>query len=293
MRLNLRDYLKLTKPTIALLVVITGATALVMEGTFVSQPVAFFLVLAGLYLTAGSAAALNQYFERDIDAQMSRTMKKRPLANGSISPRAGLTFAIAIGVIGLAIFVFAFNWLSAALAFGTIIFYSFFYTLWLKPRTHLNIVIGGAAGAMGPLIAWAAATNGLTLTPWLLFLIIFFWTPPHFWALAFCLKEDYKTVQYPMLPVVKEDKETLRQILAYTLITVAVSLALPFVSVGLIAVVCSAALGGVFLWLVQRLRVQPEASVSWKLFGYSIVYLLVLFVGLMIDAVWRIEPWKV
>ncbi len=281
----LRAYLSLTKPTIALLVLITGSAALVMEGTMSGRPADFVLCLFALFLTAGSAAAFNQYFEREIDAQMTRTAKKRPLPNGTIRPLHALLFAIAIGTLGCAIFWVRFNPFSSLLALGTIGFYSFFYTLWLKPRTYLNIVIGGAAGAMGPLIAWAAATNSLAAAPFLMFMIIFFWTPPHFWALAFCLKEDYKTVQYPMLPVVKGDRETLRQIMVYTLITVAVTLMLPLVGAGWFYTILAALLGAVFVHLVVKVCRVPEPRQSWKLFGYSIVYLLVLFVGLMIDAV--------
>ncbi|MGF1572738.1 MAG: heme o synthase [Sumerlaeia bacterium] len=295
MKHKLLAFLKLTKPTIALLVLITGATALFMEGSFVSKPFHFIGVMLGLFLTAGSAAAFNQYLEREIDAQMTRTAKKRPLTNGSLQPKEALIFAITIGVVGTALFAVCFNLLSALLAFGTILFYSFFYTLWLKPRTAQNIVIGGAAGAMGPLIAWAAATNGLSITSWVLFLIIFFWTPPHFWALAYCLKEDYKTVKYPMLPNVRSDKETLGLILNYTLITVAFTVLLPIlpsVTAGLIYVVVAVILGGVFVWLVERVRRTHETRQAWGVFGYSIVYLLVLFLSLIVDSMYNYTPWR-
>lgn len=295
MKHKLLAYLKLTKPTIALLVLITGATALFMEGSFVSKPWSFVGVLLGLFLTAGSAAALNQYLEREVDAQMTRTAKKRPLTNGSLKPQQALIFAVVIGIVGTALFAVCFNLLSAALAFGTILFYSFFYTLWLKPRTAQNIVIGGAAGAMGPLIAWAAATNSLSITSWVLFLIIFFWTPPHFWALAYCLKEDYKTVKYPMLPNVKSDSETLKLILIYTLVTVGFTVilpVLPHVSAGLIYLVVAVLLGAVFVWLVERVRRSHETRQAWGVFGFSIVYLLVLFLSLIVDSVFNYSPWK-
>lgn len=289
---NLRGYLSLTKPTIGLLVVITGAAALVMEGSLVSRPLEFILVLAGLYLAAGSASAFNMYLERDIDARMSRTAKKRPLANGSIPAHHGLVLAIAIGIVGVALFGLMFNALSAALSLLTIIFYAFFYTLWLKPRTPMNIVIGGAAGAMGPIIAWAAATNGLSMTSWILFLIIFCWTPPHFWALAYCLKEDYKNVQYPMLPNVAGDTETLRQIFVYSVMTVALTLILAFFNVGVLYLTLAVLLGAGLVWLVIRVQRTRETRQAWKLFAYSIAYLLFLFVGLMIDAALPIQPWK-
>jgi protoheme IX farnesyltransferase len=148
---TLVEYLKLTKPTIMLLVLLTGATALVMEGSLLSEPVDFTLILFGLFLTGGAANALNQFFERDIDSRMGRTSKKRPLPQGKLSARQALIFAIVIGVVGVLLFGLVFNWLSAALALGTVLFYSLFYTLWLKPNTHQNIVIGGAAGISGRL----------------------------------------------------------------------------------------------------------------------------------------------
>jgi len=291
---TLLAFLKLTKPTIGLLVIITGSTALFMEGSMTGKPLSFILCLIALFLTAGSASAFNQYLEREIDKQMSRTAKKRPLTNGTLSPKAALIFAITIGVIGTVMFAGLFNLLSAALALATILFYSFFYTLWLKPRTHLNIVIGGAAGAMGPVITWAAATNGLALTPAVLFLVIFFWTPPHFWALAFCLKEDYKAAKYPMLPNVVSDTETLKQILVYTIITVALTLVIPIlpeISTGLIYIIAATALGAGFIWLSLKVQKTHEKKHSWGMFAYSIVYLLALFVSLMIDSMWTIRPW--
>ncbi|MCB2153682.1 heme o synthase [bacterium] len=288
---SLRDYLKLTKPTIVLLVLITGATGLVMEGSLVSQPIPFLIVMVALFATAGCANALNQYFEREIDAQMPRTAKKRPLPSGRLKPGQALAFAVGIGILGVALFAIFFNWLSAALALATILFYGLFYTLYLKPRTHLNIVIGGAAGAMGPVIAWAAATDGLHLTPWLLFLVIFFWTPPHFWALAYCLKEEYTKVQYPMLPNVKGDTETLRQIFIYTVLMIGITLLLWFSGVGLLYIGAAIVLGGFFLWKAVRVMRRRERREAWGLFGYSIVYLLLLFVVMMVDAAWTVRPW--
>ncbi|MBX3728952.1 MAG: heme o synthase [Candidatus Sumerlaeia bacterium] len=291
MKSKLRAYLSLTKPTIGLLVVITGAAALVMEGSLRSRPWDFFLVLLGLFLTAGSASAFNQYLEREIDARMSRTARKRPLANGTMPASHGLVFAIVIGIVGVAIHA-TFNLLTALLSFGTILFYAFFYTLWLKPRTPMNIVIGGAAGAMGPIIGWAAATGGLSMESWVLFLIIFFWTPPHFWALAYCLKEDYKAVRYPMLPLVVGDAETMRQIMSYTLVTVAFTLSLALFDVGVVYLTMAVGLGAVFVWLARQAQKTRETRTAWKLFAYSIVYLLILFVGLMVDQALPIQPWK-
>jgi protoheme IX farnesyltransferase len=287
MRPRLSDYLSLTKPTILLLVVLTGATALVVEGSLSSEPLRFGLVLLGLALTGGSANAFNQYFERDIDTLMERTRKKRSLPLGKLSPRGALAFSVVIGLLGTLLFALFFNLFSAVLSLATIIFYAFFYTLFLKPRTHRNIVIGGAAGSMAPVIAWAAATGGLNLTPWILFMIIFFWTPPHFWALAICVKKDYERAKIPMLPVVKGDRETARQILIYTLWMVAFSLALLLVKAGLVYLLLALVLNGIFVYKAYKTWKRGTLQEAWGLFGYSIVYLLILFAGIMADAVWH------
>ncbi|TFG94075.1 MAG: protoheme IX farnesyltransferase, partial [Calditrichales bacterium] len=213
-------YLALTKPTIMLLVMITGATALFMEGSLLNEPLRFFLVLFALYLTGGSANALNQYFERDIDALMERTATRRPLPQKKIKAGHALIFSISIGVIGVLIFGFVFNWLTAMLSLATILFYSLYYTLYLKPNTTQNIVIGGVAGAMAPVGAWTAVTGEFALAPWLLFLIIFLWTPPHFWALAAFRTDDYVKSGLPMMPVIRGINSTMKQIFVYTLILV-------------------------------------------------------------------------
>jgi len=287
MKLPLVDFIRLTKPTILLLVVLTGATALVMEGSLLLEPLRFALVILALLFTGGSANALNQYFERDIDALMERTKHKRPLPLGKISPRHALMFAVSMGVKAILLLAVYFNLFSAFLALATILFYSLFYTLYLKPRIYQNIVIGGAAGAMAPVIAWAAATGGLNFTPWILFIIIFFWTPPHFWALAICLKKDYERVKIPMLPVVKGDKETARQILVYTLWMVAFSLALLLVKAGLVYLLLALILNGIFVYKAYRTWRKGTTAEAWGLFGYSIVYLLILFAGIMADAIWH------
>jgi protoheme IX farnesyltransferase len=280
---RISEFIALTKPTILTLVLLTGAAALVLAGNVNDDPLRFTAVIVGLLLTGGCANALNQYFERDIDAQMARTKLRRPLPKKTVTPNEALLFAMVLGITAIALFGFMFNLLSALLALGTILFYSFFYTLWLKPRTHLNIVIGGAAGAMAPIIAWAAVTGTLAWTPWILFLIIFFWTPPHFWALALCVKKDYAAVAIPMLPVIKGDAETRRQILVYTLWLVGISLALLVVQLGLIYLFFALSLGGVFLWKAFRIWRGPDHSQAWGLFKYSIVYLMVLFVAMMAD----------
>lgn len=286
----IRDYLNLTKPTICLLVLVTGAAGLVWEGSLASQPLLFFAVMLGLFLTAGSANALNQYLERERDAVMKRTAKRRPLPTGKIKPLHALIFAIAIGVIGVALFAALFNWFSALLSLATILFYAFFYTLYLKPRTAQNIVIGGAAGAMGPVIAWAAATDleGMTWAPWIMFAIIFFWTPPHFWSLALCLQDDYKANPLPMMPNVAGEESTLRQMLIYSILLIGISLSLVWQEAGAIYLISAVLFGGLFVWkniVSMRLKTTKE---YWGLFGYSILYLFALFVAMMVDAAWKL-----
>ncbi|HKW51839.1 MAG TPA: heme o synthase [Candidatus Eisenbacteria bacterium] len=283
------DYILLTKPRIVLLVMITAVAGLVVEGSLLRDPARFALVLFAITLTAGSANAFNQYFERDLDAAMARTRKRRPLPLHRVSERGALTFAIGVGAASVLLLWWVGNPLSAWLALGTIAFYGFFYTLWLKPRTVHNIVIGGAAGAMGPVIAWAAASGGIALAPVLFFLVIFLWTPPHFWALALCLQEDYRLVRIPMLPIVKGEAETYRQIELYTIALVVLTLAMPFLHAGgAIFAAVAAGCGGVFVWKAVRARRAATVPSAWNVFSYSIVYLFVLFLGVIADAVWRI-----
>jgi len=283
------SYLQLTKPRIVLLVLVTALAALVMEGSLLARPGRFLLVLLAITMVAGSANAFNQYFERDLDARMARTRTRRPLPLQRVTARNALSFAIAIGVLSVALLYVVGNALSAWLALGTILFYGFGYTLWLKPRTVHNIVIGGAAGAMGPVIAWAAASGGLTLAPILLFLVIFLWTPPHFWALALCVKEDYRAVRIPMLPIVRGDAETYRQIEIYSVALVALTLAMPFLRTGgLVYALLALGLGCVFVWKAVRARKLATVRSAWEVFGFSILYLFVLFLGLIADAIWRI-----
>ncbi len=280
---RLRHYIQLTKPTIMLLVLFTGGTALVMEGSLLDEPGKFLLVLLGLYLTGGSANALNQYFEREIDAKMERTARRRPLPLHYLGEREALIFAVTIGLVGVLLFGFFFNWLTALMSLATLLFYALFYTLFLKPHTWQNIVIGGAAGAMAPVGAWAAATGQTAVAPWLLFLIIFLWTPPHFWALALYCKEDYIKARLPMLPVVKGDDATYKQILIYTYALILVSLAVFAVGAGWLYLVVAVGLGAYLLrkaLMARRLKTVPAMR---GLFGFSIVYLFALFLALIAD----------
>jgi len=271
------------KPSIMLLVLITGAAALVLQGDLLRQPVDFILVLLGLMLTGGSANAFNMYLERDVDARMARTSKRRPIPLGLIPPKNALVFAIAIGIFGVAIFGIFFNVLSALLAAGTIIYYAFFYTVFLKPRTPQNIVIGGAAGSMAPVIAWAAASGTITIEPLILFAIIFLWTPPHFWSLALFVKKDYELVGYPMMPVAAGDESTKRQILLYTLITVIFSALLGYSGAGVIYGVIAFLAGIFFVYRAIVLYRSDSPKEARGLFAYSIIYLFVIFIGVMLD----------
>ncbi len=289
MRSSVLNYILLTKPRIVLLVMVTAVAGLVAEGSLLGDPSRFALVLFAITLTAGSANAFNQYFERDLDAAMARTRLKRPLPQHRVSERGALAFAIGLGAASVLLLWGVANPLSAWLAFGTIVFYGFFYTLWLKPRTVHNIVIGGAAGAMGPVIAWAAASGTIALAPVLMFLVIFLWTPPHFWALALCLQDDYRSVKIPMLPIVKGEAETYRQIELYTVLVVLLTLAMPFLNAGGAIFAVVAAVGGaVFVWKAIRARRTATIPSARGVFGYSILYLFVLFTGIIVDAIWRI-----
>ena len=287
MKLNLLEYLKLSKPRITLAVLLTGAAGLSIEGSYLADPLRFFLVILGLFMISSSSNGLNQYFERDIDASMSRTSAKRPLPMGSLQPYQALVFSIGIGFAGVAFFAYLFNLLSAGITLFFILFYGIFYTIYLKPRTHFNTVIGGVAGALGPIIAWAAAAGSLNAAaPWLMFLIIFLWSPPHFWALAIYLKDDYIKSGLPMLPLVKGEKVARQQIYYYTLTVFASSLALILVLPdSFIYPVAAIVLGGVFVqkaFLVRAIG-RTEMGLERGFFGYSIIYLLALCLSLLVD----------
>jgi heme o synthase len=284
-----RNYLLLTKPRIVLLVLVTALAGLVAEGSLLRDPLRFTLVLLAIAMTAGSANAFNQYFERDLDASMDRTRLKRPLPLHRVPPGGALAFAIGVGAASVLLLALVGTALSAWLALLTVCFYGFFYTLWLKPRTIHNIVIGGAAGSMGPVIAWAAASGTVALSPVLMFLVIFLWTPPHFWALAICVQEDYRRTKIPMLPIVKGEGETYRQIELYTLGLVALTLSMPLLHTGgAILEIVALVLGAIFLWAAIHARRARTVRSAAQVFGYSIVYLFVLFLGIIADAVWRI-----
>jgi protoheme IX farnesyltransferase len=281
-------YLALTKPTLQLLVVVTGAAALVLEGSLLHQPSRFAFVLICLALSAGSAKALNQFLERRVDAAMTRTRLRRPLPLGLIRPGEALGVAILLGIISVGGFWLFFNPQAALLSIATILFYSFFYTLYLKPRTPYSIVIGGVAGGMGPVIAWAAAAGSPSPVAWLMLSVVFFWTPPHFWSLAIRYNDDYRRIGYPMLPAVKSIAGTWRAIIRYAWMTALVSLALFAAGAGWIYGSAAVVSGGIFLVRIYRARNRHSEAEARSVFLYSIVYLLVLFAALIVDGIVRL-----
>jgi protoheme IX farnesyltransferase len=266
-----------------ILVLTAGATALIVEGSLLEDPLKFALFMIGLYLTGGSANALNQYLERNIDARMVRTAHRRPLPMRQLKPRQALVFSLAIGVAGVAVMYLAFNLLTALLAAMTIVFYSLFYTVILKPTTTQNIVIGGVAGAMAPLGAWTAATGQVALIPSLMSLIIFLWTPPHFWALAMRYKDDYDAARLPMMPNIKGDAATLVSMMRYTIVLLVVSIILGIIGFGWIYMLSAATLGIIFIYKIQLARKIRKQSLDWNVFKFSIVYLFGLFGAMVLD----------
>jgi heme o synthase len=277
-------WIALTKPrVISLLLVTTAATMFVADP---SPSIGVLLAtLAGGYLAAGGAGAINHFIERDIDARMSRT-SRRPLPAGRVEPRHALWFGIALGLLAFALFAVAVNLTAACLAMAGLLGYVFVYTMWLKPRTTQNIVIGGAAGAVPPLVGWAAAAGSLEPSAFYLFAIVFYWTPPHFWALALLIKDEYARTGIPMLPVVDGEAETRRQILLYGWLLFAIT-ALP-VAGGLFGAVYAIAaflLDGLFLYLCARLYRRADRRSAALLFHYSLLYLALLFGAMAVDRV--------
>ena len=278
-------YLALTKPrVVSLLLLTTVAAMLVAEPAGPSLGLVLLTVLGG-YLAAGGAGAINHYLERETDALMSRT-RSRPLVQGTIPPAHALAFGIALGVAAVVELALAVNALAAALALAGLLGYVFVYTLWLKPLTPQNIVIGGAAGALPPLVGWAAATGGLTLDALWLFAIVFVWTPPHFWALSLLIKDEYARTGIPMLPVVRGEAATRAQILVYSLLLVAITL-LP-VATGLFGGLylgVALGLGALFVALAGALVLHPSTAAAGRLFAYSLIYLALLFAAMALDRV--------
>jgi protoheme IX farnesyltransferase len=298
---QVRAYIALTKPRIIELLLVTTVPAMVLATREVpGMPMGdwawltFWTLLCGT-LAAGSANAINQYLERDIDAHMART-RRRPLPAHAVTPERAVTFGIVLGAVSVGLMAWTVNVLAAFLTLLAIAFYVVVYTIMLKRSTPQNIVIGGAAGALPPVIGWAAVTGDVALPAVLLFLIVFYWTPPHFWALALRIRADYAAAGVPMLPVVRGIAETSRQIGLYTILLVALTVVFGVVArMGVLYLVAAAALGTVFLWrayVLWRQGTAPEESTAQaiRLYRYSITYLTVLFAAVALDTVVRVQP---
>ncbi|MFN8631349.1 MAG: heme o synthase [Chloroflexota bacterium] len=292
---TVRAYIALTKPRIIELLLITTIPAMVLatrDLPGMTMPewlrLAFWTLVCGT-LAAGSANAINQYLDRDIDLLMSRT-RKRPLPAHQVTPENAMVFGIVLGIISVSLMAWTVNLVAAFLTLLAIAFYVVVYTIMLKRTTPQNIVIGGAAGALPPVIGWAAVTGRVEVPAIVLFLLVFYWTPPHFWALALRIRKDYEAARVPMLPVVKGVPETTRQIAIYTVVLVAISLLFaPVAGMGLVYLVAAVALGSIFLWRSYALYQQgtsPEGSLaqSIRLYKYSISYLTLLFAAVAVDA---------
>lgn len=282
----IHSYYQLTKPRIIPLLLITTAAAMWIASDGQVDPVLLLVTLLGGTLAAASAQTLNCIYDRDIDYDMLRT-RNRPIPSGRVQPPHALMFAIALGLISFTILALFANLLSALLAMSGIVFYMLIYTHLLKRHTSQNIVIGGAAGSIPPLVGWAAVTGDLSWTPWLLFAIIFLWTPPHFWALALMIRDDYAQVNIPMLPVVAGEESTTRQIWLYTLIVVPASLLLvyPLGVSGVIYGVIAVILGAIFIKKAWLLLQNPcDKPLAKSMFKYSILYMMLLCTGMVIDS---------
>jgi protoheme IX farnesyltransferase len=277
------DYLALLKPKIIVLLVVTEFSAMTVAAR--GWPPLGLLIgsVIGGALAAGGAGAVNCWFDRDIDKLMART-RRRPIAAGRITPAAGLGFGITVGLFGVGLIAVSSNLLAAALSLGGGLVYVFVYTMWLKRSTTQNIVIGGAAGAFPPLVGWAAVTGSLSPLAWSLFAIIFFWTPPHFWALALVLSRQYSAAKVPMLPVVAGEQRTRRSIFFYSVVLLAVSM-VPVAWLGPLYAVACIALGLVFLALAARAHRRQDGASAIALFHYSLAYLALLFMSAAIASV--------
>lgn len=279
-----RDLLALTKPRIISLLLVTTVAPMFVAGR---PPLSLILVVVlGGYLMAGGANAVNMYYDRDIDDTMART-KLRPIPSGRMSPAAVLAFGVALATAATFLLATFANLLTAALALGGFYFYVFIYTRWLKRSTPQNIVIGGAAGAFPPLVGWAAVTNQLDLTALYLFAIVFYWTPPHFWALALLKQKDYGKAGIPMAPLVWGERETINQMLWYMLILIPLTvLPVTFGALGWIYLGSALVLNAIFLGAIIKLRAAEQwQGLAWWLYRFSLLYLALLFLAMAVDRV--------
>ncbi|WP_311272565.1 MULTISPECIES: heme o synthase [unclassified Rhizobium] len=281
-----RDFFELLKPRVMSLVVFTGFAGLVLAPGSINPVLAVIAILC-IAVGAGASGALNMWYDADIDAVMTRTAK-RPIPSGRIAPREALAFGMTLSVFSVAILGLAVNWFAAGLLAFTIFFYAVVYTMWLKRSTPQNIVIGGAAGAFPPMLGWACVTGGVSLDSTILFMIIYLWTPAHFWALALFKMRDYGSVGIPMMPNVAGERSTKNQMIAYSLLTAVAAVAPYFTGLagtgyGIFAAVLSA----VFIWCSISVRRMPDGDERMvqakKMFAYSVFYLFAIFSGLLAD----------
>jgi protoheme IX farnesyltransferase len=279
-----RDYVTLTKPRIMSLLLITGFCGMIAGARGWPGTTTAIAAIVGLALACGGASALNHMLDRDIDPLMGERTKRRPVASGRVPASRALEFGLALSALSFVLLASAVNLLTAVLALVGNLFYVLVYTRWLKRSTPQNIVIGGAAGAVPPLVGWSAATGHIGLAAWILFAIVFVWTPPHFWALAILIKDKYANANVPMLPVVRGDRATARQILLYSIVLVGVTL-LPWADggAGRAYVAAALALGAVFVGMAERLRRDLTPRRAALLFHYSLLYLALLFAALALD----------
>jgi protoheme IX farnesyltransferase len=284
-RQRVKDFFILSKPVIVALLLVTTFGGLVAGGrAWPSASLTFWTLLGGA-LAAGGSSALNQYIDRELDKNMQRT-SKRPLADGRLTPAEGLSYGLMLCLVSYYVMAGFVNLLAALLSLAGIFYYVFFYSVWLKKATVQNIVIGGGAGAIPPMVGWAAATGNLSLGAWILFAIIFMWTPPHFWALAIVRMKDYERAGVPMLPVVQGEEKTRKQILIYTVELIGVTLLLPIFNLaGTIYLVSALVLGGLLLYAAWRVFREGGNKVAWMMYRWSSMYLAFIFLALMLDAV--------
>jgi len=281
---TIRAYVALTKPRIIVLLLIITVPAMVLAAGTIPSLALILVTLIGGTLAAGAANAMNMYLDRDIDQVMRRT-RQRPLPKHKIEPEAALRFGFVLAAIAYAFLAITVNVLAAALALSAIAFYVFVYTMWLKRSTDQNIVIGGAAGAVPVLVGWAAVTGSVAMPAIVLFSVVFLWTPPHFWALALRMRDDYAAAGVPMMPVVRGDDETRRQIFLYSLVLFGVTLLLiPIASMGPVYTATAVVLGGVFVYRCLQLWREPTDDQAWRVFKFSLLYLAGLFVAVALDA---------
>jgi len=284
---TIRGYVALTKPRIIELLLITTVPAMFVAERGIPPLSLMVLTVVGGTLSAGGANAVNMWFDRDIDAVMKRT-RNRPLVTGAVSARGALVFAVSLEVVAFAILWLGADLLAATISLAAALFYVFIYTMWLKRSTSQNIVIGGAAGAAPVLVGWAAVHDSLSLAAWLMFAVIFIWTPPHFWGLAFRYSEDYASADVPMLPSVATKRRTATEMLVYTVVLAGVTMWLGSVAgLGVVYLVIAAVLNIGFIGYAVKLVRTQSPKVAMRMFSYSITYLSLLFIGMAVDVVVR------